>query len=434
MTARTDPKKSVQIAIAGSGLTALVMARALAETGYQVIIFPAESDLAPPPDSRTTTINAAGQRMLDCLGLWQALPKNPTSINPTPINPAPISRIRLAEGSPQRGGWSLDFGDGSSPMAYTAENSALLSACQQQLAGESRVLQAASPLADISWQAGRPVLRDRSGQGWLPDLLVACDGRDSPARRAAGLKIWDRPAGQTALVGRLRLGLPHQDTAWQRFLPGGPLALMPLPENQAAMVWSLPPKEAERLAAGSHQDFETALMEAFGGELGQLRLLDRLAKWPLRPSFVPKRTHPHLILAGDAAHALHPLAGMGFNLALSDVAVLADCLAAAGRRGLAADHASILADYEQKRVVETAALSAVTEGLNRLFSTDLLPLLPVPARPFARVPRAGRPLRARLAGIGMTLLGRSRMRTKLSDIAMGGVLARARLLEGKLPR
>ncbi len=164
-------------------------------------------------------------------------------------------------------------------------------------------------------------------------------------------------------------------------------------------------------------------------------MLDRLAKWPLRPSFVPKRTHPHLILAGDAAHALHPLAGMGFNLALSDVAVLADCLAAAGRRGLAADHASILADYEQRRLVETAALSAVTEGLNRLFSTDLLPLLPVPAiQPFGRSAFASGAAARRLAGIGMTLLGRFRMRTKLSDIAMGGVLARASLLDGKLPR
>lgn len=422
MSIRASQKTAVQIAIAGSGLTALVMARALAETGYQTVLFPA-ADLAAASDSRTTTINAAGQRMLDCLGLWQALP----------IPPAPISRIRLAEGRPQTGGWALAFGDGTNPMAYTAENSALRAACQQLLKGESRVRQATSPLADISWQEGRPVLSDAGGQLWQPDLLIACDGRDSPARRAAGLKLQDRPAGQTALVGRLQLALPHQDTAWQRFLPGGPLALMPLPENQAAMVWSLPPEEADRLAAGSPQDFEAALMAAFGGELGQLRLRDRLAKWPLRPSFVPKRTHPHLVLAGDAAHALHPLAGMGFNLALSDAAVLADCLAAAGRRGLAADHASILADYEQRRVVETAALSAVTEGLNRLFSTDLLPLLPLPTRPLARRPLAVRPLRARLAGIGMALLGRSALRTKLSDIAMGGVLARASLLEGKRP-
>ena len=420
-------KTPVQIAIAGSGLTAMVMALALAETGYQIVFFPA-AETPARPDSRTTTIHAAGQRMLDCLGLWQALP----------ILPAPISRIKLAEGRPQRGGWSLDFGDGTSPMAYTAENSALLTACQQLLEGEGRVLQAASPLDTLSWQEGRPVLRDAAGQLWQPDLLVACDGRDSPARQAAGLKIGDRPAGQTALVGRLGLGLPHQDTAWQRFLPGGPLALMPLPENRAAMVWSLPPEEADRLAAGSQPDFEAELMAAFGDALGQMRLLDRLAKWPLRPSFVPKRTHSHLVLAGDAAHALHPLAGMGFNLALSDAAVLADCLAAARQRGLAADHASILADYEQRRVVETAALSAVTEGLNRLFSTDLLPLFPLPIRPpiqsFGRMPLAARALPARLAGIGMTLLGRSAMRARLSDIAMGGVLARASLLDGKLPR
>ena len=426
MTAQPDQKTAAQIAIAGSGLTAMVMARALAETGYQIVFFPAAESPARP-DSRTTTIHAAGQRMLECLGLWQALP----------LTPAPISRIKLAEGSPQTGGWSLDFGDGRAAMAYTAENRALLASCQQLLEAESRVLQAASPLADISWQEGRPVLREASGQLWQPDLLVGCDGRDSPARQAAGLKIRNRPAGQTALVGRLQLGLPHQDTAWQRFLPGGPLALMPLPENQAALVWSLPPEQADQLAAGSQAEFEAALMAAFGGELGQLRLLDSLVKWPLRPSFVPKRTGPHLILAGDAAHALHPLAGMGFNLALSDAAVLADCLAAARRRGLAADHASILADYEQRRLVETAALSAVTEGLNRLFSTDLLPLLPLPAwpaiQPFGRSAFASGPLRARLAGIGMTLLGRSALRSKLSDIAMGGVLARASLLDGKLP-
>ncbi len=137
-------------------------------------------------------------------------------------------------------------------MAYTAEKIVPcwppVSNCWLGRAGSCR---RPARWPDISWQAGRPVLRDASGQGWLPDLLVACDGRDSPARRAAGLKIWDRPAGQTALVGRLRLGLPHQDTAWQRFLPGGPLALMPLPENQAAMVWSLPPEQADQ--AGCRQ-------------------------------------------------------------------------------------------------------------------------------------------------------------------------------------
>lgn len=399
--------RAVQIAIAGSGLTAQIMARSLAETGYDVLLFPADRPPAAT-DSRTTTIHAAGKRMLDCLGIWQNLS----------IRPEPICRIRLAEGAPAVGGWSLDFGDGHLEMAYTVDNHALAMASSKAIADDPRLQRPDSPLAEIIWQDGRPVLQDVSGQLWQPELLVACDGQNSPARTAAGLGVRRARAGQTALVARLQLGLPHHQTAWQRFLPGGPLALMPLADQGAAMVWSLPDEQADQLAAESPDNLAADIQHAFGEELGQLQLADRPAKWKLAPNFVPRRSTGHLILAGDAAHMLHPLAGMGFNLALADAAVLADSLVAARRRGLGADHASILADYEQRRKIEVAALSLVTQGINGLFSTR---------------GRAGRHGLAHLAGIGMGVLGRSHLRQKLARLAMGGVLAPASLLAGRLP-
>jgi 2-octaprenyl-6-methoxyphenol hydroxylase len=160
--------------------------------------------------------------------------------------------------------------------------------------------------------------------------------------------------------------------------------------------------------------FEAACLEAFGPGLGYLRLAAKRLVWPLRPSWRRRITAPGLVLAGDAAHAIHPLAGQGYNLALADAAVLADLLIENRRRGLPASHLSLRQAYAAARWRERAAMTMATSGLNSLFSNA-----PAGVR--------------RLAGLGFAVLDRLPVKTIFSDIAAGGQLAEAALLEGRLP-
>ena len=155
-------------------------------------------------------------------------------------------------------------------------------------------------------------------------------------------------------------------------------------------------------------------MEAFGQSLGYLHLDGERLAWPLRPSVRKRIAAPGVVLAGDAAHALHPIAGQGYNLALGDAAILADCLAQARARGLTPAHPSVWHAYEEGRRAERLLMSAATSGINQLF---------------ARSPMMVR----RLAGAGLAMLERTRLKNMFSDIATGGRLTRAALLEGRYP-
>ena len=181
-----------------------------------------------------------------------------------------------------------------------------------------------------------------------------------------------------------------------------------------SLVWTLSKQEALQYQACDVFAFNKACTKAFGDELGFLTLQSDRLVWPLQPTFIANPTADNLILAGDAAHVIHPLAGQGYNLALGDAAVLLDILCDTFARGLPAGHLSVLTDYRQKRRLEVGAMSLTTTGLNALFST-----MPTGV--------------AKIAGLGMSLLNRSPAKSAFSTIARGGTLAPANLFAGRLP-
>jgi len=282
-------------------------------------------------------------------------------------------------------------------------------------------------ITSSEFAAETPLIYLSNGQNLSADLIIGCDGAGSFTRQEAGLTVWPRTTNQKALVARVTSELHHNQTAYQRFLANGPLAFMPLQDRELSLVWSLTETEADILFHVDRAEFEQALNTAFGDDLGQLALNDTDSGvrqiWPLRPTVVPQLTAKGLVLAGDAAHALHPLAGMGFNLALSDMAVLADILASGYGRGLSAGHAANLSQYAHRRRAEILALSAVTEGLNKLFSHKSHAQKHIGAATVAK-----------FAGLGMRVIGKSRLDTYLSKLAMGGILSPAALLDGNLPK
>ena len=408
------------IAVIGGGLTGLMMARALSATGAHILLVDRSSGADGIPDERTTTINAAGMRMLQTLGVQDNLQQDAT----------PIMRIAVAEGAPlsglaarRRPNSDLSWQAGDTPMAYVVGNADLQSALTRTLGensdfyGSIEILSGAT-LTGMARHAGGMQLDIEDAGGQLShrsaDLVVACDGNNSKVAGFANLAARQEQTFQTAIVSILRAERDHENTAFQRFLPTGPFALMPMSGQHLSLVWTLPDDTAQTLLAADEQAFEAACLDAFGQSLGYLHLAGQRLAWPLRPSLRRRIAAAGVVLAGDAAHALHPIAGQGYNLALADAAVLADCLALARTRGLSSGHPSIWQSYEAARRTERLAMSAATSGINQLF---------------ARSPAFVR----RMAGAGFAVLDKTPVKSVFSRIAEGGELADAALLRGQFP-
>ena len=418
------PDQLHEIAVIGGGLTGLMTATALsfampARPSQRIVLIDRAAQDAAPADERTTTIHAAGARMLTSMGVWGRLARPP----------AAVMRVAVAEGAPPTGlaarrrpASDLSWQAEEAPLGYVVANSDLQAALRATLS--ERPVTEIRGTTVTRWQSGDDaatlsLATPEGAREIRAALMVGCDGARSAMAEMAGLGLREERQHQTAIVTTLHAERDHEDTAWQRFLPSGPFALMPAtatngPGQALSLVWTLPNAEAERLIDAEDTRFEAACLEAFGPRLGYLRLAGARLAWPLRPSWRRQITAPGLVLAGDAAHAIHPLAGQGYNLALSDAAVLADLLHATLRRGLTASHPSLRNSYEAARLQERLAMTGATSGLNRLFSS---------APPALR----------RAAGIGFSVLDRLPAKSLFSDIAEGGALADAALLDGRLP-
>jgi 2-octaprenyl-3-methyl-6-methoxy-1,4-benzoquinol hydroxylase/2-octaprenylphenol hydroxylase len=227
-------------------------------------------------------------------------------------------------------------------------------------------------------------------------LLVAADGAGSPLRRLAGLDTHGHDYGQRGVVAHVATERPHQHTAWQRFLPGGPLALLPLADGRSSIVWSLPEAEAQRVLALDDAAFCAELGVASDFRLGRVLASTRRAAFPLRLQLADRYQAERLVLLGDAAHAVHPLAGQGVNLGLRDVAELRDTLvdARGAGRDIAAPH--VLRRYARRRRSADTLDAWGFDALGRIYAWQAPPLVAARALGVRLVDRLA-PLKRRLA-------------------------------------
>ena len=415
---QTQAKTHLPIALVGGGLTTQVLALTLVHCGFEFVWFSGPPATRPAgADTRTTTIHHAGKVMLEALGIWDGLadPAYPITEIAVAGQRAQTSPTRqTARGTMRRAmSWPLRWQQDSPPMAYVVSNQVLTMACEKLIQDQLSEAQI-KPVLIEELVLGQPnTLQDSQQQTWTCDLVIACDGANSRLRTQAGLRAVDHSRNETALVTTVTTEKPIGTAAYQRFLPSGPLALMPTGPRAASVVWSLPAGKADEISHLDKTGFEGAINQAFGPELGWLTQSAPCLHWPLKPSYCPKISTGGFVLAGDAAHALHPLAGMGFNLALSDGAVLLDCLQTAAKAGLTPGHISVSAAYQARRKPEILALTTATQGLNRLLTRSQDPVY-------------------QLACVGMSVLGQLPARRLLSELAMGGRLSPAPLFDGHL--
>ena len=360
------------ILIIGGGMVGASLGVALAPLPLRVGLIEAvefESAAQPSYDERTVALSYGSKRIFESLKVWDRLDVSGAT---------PIQRIHISD----RGHFGfarLDAAEaGVAALGYVVENRALGQALKPVLA-ETANLTVICPatVVDVTFAESAASVTFRRGgklETLSARLVVAADGGFSPVRNKAGIETRRTDYHQTALVTNVTPELLHRNVAYERFTASGPLAFLPMSENRCAVVWSLSPEKAEALLALDDARFMTSLQEHFGTRLGRLLKVGKRVAYPLALTKVSEHIRPRLVLIGNAAHTVHPVAGQGFNLGLRDVAVLAQILNEAQRDGRDIGEMAVLEGYASWRKRDNLAISTFTDGLVRTFSNDLAPL------------------------------------------------------------
>ncbi len=363
MTRETD------IVIAGGGLIGTALAIALASGGLRVLLVDPvaiETRADPEFDGRSYALALSSQRLLSALGLWA----------PLAGNAQPILDIRISDGRLETGPspFVLEFDHAEieeGPMGYLVEDRHLRRVLLDAVEASDRIEALTGPrvTAHVPGAAAIGVTLD-DGSAVDATLLVGCDGRRSPTAERSGIRRQGWRYGQTSLVCAVEHEHPHEGTAHQYFLPSGPLAILPLKGNRSSIVWTERDAEARRIQQLDDGSYLAALRPRFGGFLGEISLAGARFTYPLELSITDRLVASRVALVGDAAHAVHPIAGQGLNAGLKDVAALAETLIDARRRGEDIGADDVLEKYQRWRRFDIAALALATDGFNRLFSND----------------------------------------------------------------
>jgi len=354
------------LAIVGGGMVGAALGCALGREGFKVaVIDPHEPQRHWPADEvdlRVSALTRSSQRILQNLGAWERM---------VALGVSPYREMRVWDAS-GRGSIHFDAADlGEPDLGHIVENRVTRLALWEGLEALPGVrLFCPSGVAGIDLGAVRCRLDFEDGGTIEARLVVGADGRGSRVRELAGIATHGWGYDQHAVVATVAPELSHRETAWQRFLPTGPLAFLPLREGRCSIVWSTSPAEAQRLLALDDDAFCDELTDASAAALGRIRGTGPRAVFPLRLQHADSYVGPGLSLVGDAAHAVHPLAGQGVNLGFLDAAALAEVLCDA--RGAGRDWAelSTLRRYERARKGGNLSMLAAMDGFKRLFGMD----------------------------------------------------------------
>ncbi|NYD88462.1 UbiH/UbiF/VisC/COQ6 family ubiquinone biosynthesis hydroxylase [Sphingomonas melonis] len=352
------------VIILGGGLVGATLALALDAHGLSAtVIDPADPAviLAPGFDGRASAIASASGRMLDAIGIGSALAGHGCAIR----------HIRVSDGlEPGKLDFRPDAGDGALGTMY--ENKRLRTALFEAATAARHVdLRMQTRATDVvRGPAGVTATLD-SGATVTAPLLIAAEGRNSPTREAAGIAVARWQYDHAAIVGAFHHEYPHEDIAYEIFYPAGPFALLPLPDDEvghrSAIVWSVKGEDGPAMMKLGDRAFLAEASKRMGGFLGDLTAPSPRASYPLGFHHAARITSERLVLVGDAAHGIHPIAGQGLNLGLRDVATLAEVLVEGKRLGLDLGDPALLERYQRWRGLDTFMVAAATDTLTRLF-------------------------------------------------------------------
>lgn len=360
--------------IVGAGMVGSALALALKDSGLDILLIDGSPlsvkpfDPAAAFEPRVSALSAASQRILERLGAWSGI---------TARRSSPYGEMRVWDGA---GTGQIHFSAASvhaEVLGHIVENRVVQDALMEPLHESGIGLLPGARLERLRRSGDDWLLTLVDGRDLRTPLVVAADGANSAVRRLAGCATREWDYLHHAIVTSVRCAEPHQRTAWQRFTDDGPLAFLPLErdgEHWCSIVWSVTPLEAERLMALDDAAFCSELGRAFEWRLGEVLGADPRLCIPLRQRHAKRYVEEGLVLIGDAAHTIHPLAGQGVNLGFLDAAVLAEVLLHAAVRGERLADERVLGRYERRRMPHNLAMMAAMEGFERLFQANPLPL------------------------------------------------------------
>lgn len=360
------------IVIVGGGMVGASLAAALAPLPISIAVieaWPPSGKTQPSYDDRSTAVAEGSRRIFEGIGCWPEIE----------VSATPISRIHVSDRG--RFGFArLDHRDYGVPaLGYVVENRQLGGVLWQTLSGRDNVALMSPARVDAVQLGTGSVKLIINEDGKQPtsleaSLLVAADGARSTVREMLklGESTWEY--GQAALIANVSPSESHRNEAYERFTETGPLALLPMSRNRCSLVWTLPPDLAAELAQADEADFLGRLQDEFGFRIGRFTRAGDRASYPLKLIRAQRQSAPRVLLIGNAAHSIHPVAGQGFNLGLRDVAALADVVADAVASGTDPGVSSVLDCYSDWRRDDQQRVARITDSLVRLFTNPLSPV------------------------------------------------------------
>ena len=362
----------VDVGIVGAGPVGAALACRLATAGVGVALI----DRSPLPpmehpafDGRAYAISAGSRPLLEAGGVWESLPQPPCAINDIRITDGRVGR------APSRMFLHFDHRDtDEDAFGWIVEARSLRVALNARL-HQLPVGLFAPAEAVVRRAADGAVIEIAGGPEIGCRLVVAADGRDSRLRREAGIAVTRWPYAQSAIVCAVAHEEPHRNVALEHFLPAGPFAQLPMSAveeapNLSALVWTDRHDRVDRFMAMDEAGFGAEIQRRLGDHLGAARPIGRRWSYRLGAMFAHRTIAPRLALVGDAAHGIHPIAGQGLNLGFRDVIALAELVLGADDPGAAA----LLQRYQARRRPDNMLMLAATDGLDRLFRSDLPPV------------------------------------------------------------
>ena len=396
------------ILIVGGGMVGLTCATLLAQYGedtgrsFSIGIVETSPPAPVPPNAdielRVSALSRISRTILQFSGIWPA-------IAATRISPYRRMCVWQADGAAGSArSISFDAAElGEPDLGYIVENGVIRRAAWERVnAMHSVSLHLGSAPAALHEETDALELILENGQRLRTRLLVGADGARSWVRQALGVTSREREYGQRAIVAHVESQRSHRETAWQRFIAGGPVALLPLDDGRSSVVWSCPDATAAELMAADKRIFDQRLTLATDQVLGSLTTTTERADFPLSLAYAQRYTGRRYALIGDAAHRVHPLAGQGANLGLLDAAALAETLAVQQASPVIdPGDPVILRRYERWRKGDNLLMMGVLDGLHRLFGAGWVPA-------------------ARLGGLGLGIVDRlAPVKRRLALYAMG---------------
>jgi 2-octaprenyl-3-methyl-6-methoxy-1,4-benzoquinol hydroxylase len=364
-------RESFDVAVIGAGLVGTAAALSLAREGLRVAIVEAREPpawRAAEPDLRVYAVAPDSQALLETLGVWSTV---------SSARAHPYRRMRVWDAGADG---ELKFDSdalGRENLGHIVEHGLLVDRCWSALSA-NRKIQRFCPdrLCELTQDDSGVSFSLESGRQLRARLVLGADGAASRVRELLGVSSSEHDYAQCGLVAYVATERVHEDTCWQRFLPDGPLAFLPCEDGRSSIVWTLPVAEAQRLLAVSEAEFCAELTRAFDARLGEVVSVSARRSFPLRRKLADQMLVGSVALIGDAAHAVHPLAGQGVNLGLRDVGSLARLVAEANASGRDFTAKQGLQRWARTRLSENAIAAYSFEAINSMFSNaDVLPTL-----------------------------------------------------------